>query len=62
MERPAWLKEEAGRGCTFWRRHYDVAMEAEDASASVDALLTVLERQLAEEETSPAHPSSGETD
>jgi hypothetical protein len=37
-------------------------MEAEDASASVDALLTVLERQLAEEETSPAHPSSGETD
>jgi hypothetical protein len=46
MERTAWLREEASRGCGFWRRHYGVAVELDDACA--DALLSMLERQLAE--------------
>jgi hypothetical protein len=49
MERPAWLKEEADRGCAFWRRHYEVAIELEDAYT--DALLATLERQFAQGET-----------
>ena len=50
MEGPTWLREEAERGCGFWRRNYDVAVEVEDACT--DALLAMLERQLADEEKS----------
>jgi hypothetical protein len=50
MERPAWLREEADQRCGFWRRNYEVAVEVEDACT--DALLAMLERELAKEETS----------
>ena len=48
MERPTWLKQEADRGGGFWRRNYDVAVELEDICN--DALLAMLERQLASEQ------------
>jgi hypothetical protein len=54
MEHPAWLKEEADRGCAFWRRNYEVAIELDDAC--MDALLATLERQFAEGETEHRPP------
>jgi hypothetical protein len=55
MERPAWLNEEADQGCGFWRRHYDVAVHLEEACT--DALLEMLERQFADEQTAHRPPS-----